>query len=98
MTLATAKTRSASVVRVTPLSRHVGADVSGIDLSVPLGDTDFRPRSSDAWMQHIVLRFRGQTLTKEQLLDFSRAHFGELDKRRSISKASRGSPAIRISR
>ena len=30
-------------------------------------------------MDRLVLRFRGQNLTKEQLLDFS-ARFGELDK------------------
>ena len=65
-------------IQITPLSAHIGADVSGVDLSQPLSDGDFE-KIFNAWMQHHVLRFRGQTLTKEQLLDFS-ARFGGLDK------------------
>jgi taurine dioxygenase len=64
-------------VTVTPIGRYVGADIGGVDLSKPLSDAAFR-RIFDAWMQHVVLRFRGQNLTKEQLLAFS-ARFGELD-------------------
>ena len=65
-------------IRVTPLSPHIGADVSGIDLSEPLSQPDLKS-IFDAWMQHHVLRFRRQDLTKEQLLDFS-ARLGPLDK------------------
>ena len=67
-----------SPIRVTPLSTYVGADISGVDLAQPLSAGDFETIFS-AWMEHQVLRFRGQTLTKEQLLDFS-ARLGELDK------------------
>lgn len=81
---ATAATASASIatqtgaIVVEPVSRHVGADIIGIDLAQPLSDATFA-KIHEAWMQHLVLRFRGQDLSKEQLLDFSR-RFGELDK------------------
>lgn len=65
-------------VNVVPTGGPVGADIVGVDLSRPLGDDTVR-LIHEAWMQHLVLRFRGQTLTKEHLLDFSR-RFGELDK------------------
>src|SRR5262245_31623851 len=66
------------VIRVTPLSRHIAADISGIDLAQPLSEAQFR-QIHDAWMQHQVLRFRGHQLSKDQLQNFSRL-FGELDK------------------
>ncbi len=61
-----------------PISPHVGVDIIGVDLAQPLSEATFA-KIHEAWMQHLVLRFRGQDLTKEQLLDFSR-RFGELDK------------------
>ena len=76
MTQAAAKSRTS--VHVVPLSKSIGADITGIDLSQPLSASDF-DAIFDAWMDHLVLRFRGQALTKDQLLDFSR-RFGELDK------------------
>lgn len=77
MPVAAEKTHPSSI-RVTALSPHVGADVSGVDLAQPLTDAQFGA-IHDAWMKHLVLRFRGQTLTKDGLLAFS-ARFGELDK------------------
>jgi taurine dioxygenase len=65
-------------VRVTPLGQHIGADISGVDLSQGLDDATFEA-IFDAWMKHLVLRFRNQNLTRDQLLAFS-ARFGELDK------------------
>jgi taurine dioxygenase len=64
-------------LRVSPTGQSVGADIENVDLRT-LSDADFR-RIFDAWIAHGVLRFRGQDLTKDQLLDFSR-RFGELDK------------------
>lgn len=62
---------------VTPLADALGAEVTGVDLSGTLA-----PETIDAirraWNQHLVLRFRGQTLSDPQLLAFTR-HFGELD-------------------
>lgn len=65
-------------VTVTPITPLVGADVVGIDLSQPVSETQIA-QIHEAWMNHHVLRFRGQNLTKDQLQDFSRC-FGELDK------------------
>ena len=63
--------------RVEKLADALGAEVSGVDLSQPIA-----PRTFDeirgAWLEHLVLRFRGQKLSDPQLLAFSR-HFGELD-------------------
>jgi taurine dioxygenase len=67
-----------SSVRAVPLSKSIGADIVGVDLSKPLSDADFRAIHA-AWMDHMVLRFRGQDLTKDQLLEFS-GRFGELDR------------------
>ena len=65
-------------IAVAAIGKHVGADILGIDLAAPLSEARFA-QIHEAWMQHLVLRFRGQNLSKEQLLDFSR-RFGELDK------------------
>ena len=76
MTLTAEKPRT--TVRAVPLSKSIGADIEGVDLSQPLSEGDFKA-IFDAWMEHLVLRFRGQNLSKDQLLEFSR-RFGELDK------------------
>jgi taurine dioxygenase len=65
-------------IRVLTLGDHIGAEISGVDLSQPLEDAVF-DTLFEAWMKHLVLRFRNQDLTKDQLLAFS-ARFGELDK------------------
>jgi taurine dioxygenase len=60
-----------------PLADALGAEVHGIDLSVPLsGETVAAIRQT--WLDHQVLVFRNQHLTDAQLTDFSR-HFGDLD-------------------
>lgn len=74
----TATSAAQSGITVTPITKHIGADIAGIDLTQPISDAQFA-QIHDAWMQHQVLRFRGQNMTKEQLQTFSR-RFGELDK------------------
>jgi taurine dioxygenase len=64
-------------VRVTPLAPAIGAQVDGLDLSAPLSDDDVA-RLRELWTRHGVLRFRGQTLSDDELMAFS-ARFGELD-------------------
>ena len=71
------KPRAESVIRVIPTDKPIGADITGVDLSKPLTDAEFRG-IHDAWMDRQVLRFRGQDLTKEELLAFT-SRFGELD-------------------
>ncbi|MBT6273405.1 MAG: taurine dioxygenase [Chromatiales bacterium] len=67
---------SYQTIEVTPLSPIIGAQVSGVDLSKPLGNQQF-DELYDAWMAHSVLFFRDQDLTIEQHKDFGRK-FGEL--------------------
>jgi taurine dioxygenase len=65
-------------ISVVPITKYIAADIVGIDLTQPISDAQFE-QIHDAWMQHLVLRFRGQNMTREQLQDFSR-RFGALDK------------------
>jgi taurine dioxygenase len=58
----------------------LGADISGVDLSLPLGREEFAAIEK-AWLDNVVLRFRGQRLTDAQLIAFSR-RFGDLDEAR----------------
>jgi taurine dioxygenase len=67
------------MVTITPLDGPMGADVSGVDLSKDLSPAALGAIHK-AWGEHLVLRFRGQKLNNEQLMNFSRL-FGALDKR-----------------
>jgi len=63
-------------LRIIPTGAALGADIEGIDLSKPLADA---ADVAAAWRDHLVLRFRGQDLSDDDLLNFSR-RFGPLDK------------------
>jgi len=65
-------------MRVVPTGAALGADIEDIDLSGDIG-TDEICAIKQAWSEHLVLRFRGQKLSDDQLIEFSR-HFGALDK------------------
>ena len=64
-------------MKVTRIGEALGAEISGVDVSRPLPADVFRAIRA-AWLEHLVLRFRGQSLTDPQLKAFS-ALFGELD-------------------
>ena len=64
-------------LEVRPLGPTLGADVTGVDLAA-LDDAEFAAIER-VWHDHLVLRFRGQTLTDQALMAFSR-RFGELDR------------------
>jgi taurine dioxygenase len=64
-------------VRVRPTGAALGADIEGIDLARPLTPAH-TAAIKRAWSDHLVLRFRGQQLSDDDLLRFSR-QFGELD-------------------
>lgn len=61
-------------VKVTPLSEHVGADVSGVDLSQPLSDRDMATVVA-ALHEHGVIRLRGRRYDDGDVVRFS-ARFG----------------------
>ena len=71
---------SSDTVQVRPTGGVLGADVFSnedhIDLRV-ITDADFTA-IHQAWLDHLVLRFRGQQLSDDELIAFSR-RFGELD-------------------
>ena len=65
------------MVEIRKLGDALGAQVDGLDLSVALEESAAE-KVRAAWLDHLVLRFRGQKLTDPQVLAFSRT-FGELD-------------------
>jgi len=57
-------------IQITPSGAALAAEVRGVDFSRPLSGDD-RAALRNAWAEHLVLLFRGQTLTDEQLLPAS---------------------------
>ena len=70
--------QSISSVRIVPSDAALGADVEGVDLGRPFDAESLRV-VRQAWLDHLVLRFRGQRIDDRQLMAFSR-QFGELDR------------------
>lgn len=70
-------TLNPSRVRVRPMAGPIGADIEEVDLAT-LDDAAFAVINR-AWMDHLVLRFRGQSLSDVDLMNFSR-RFGALDR------------------
>jgi taurine dioxygenase len=64
-------------VTVRPTGAALGADIEGVDLSQALS-AETVDAIKTAWLDHLVLRFRRQTLSDDALMRFS-AHIGELD-------------------
>lgn len=63
-------------VTVRPITAAVGAEITGVDLR-RVSDSDFTALQ-DAWYAHGMILMRGQQLSDDDLLAFSR-RFGELD-------------------
>jgi taurine dioxygenase len=63
-------------MRVIPSGAALGAEIQDVELA-RVSDRDFH-EIHHAWLDHLVLRFRGQRLDVEDLIRFSR-RFGELD-------------------
>ncbi len=64
-------------VRVRPTGAALGADIEGVDLAGALSPETMAAIEA-AWGDHLVLRFRGQSLSDDDLLRFS-SQLGELD-------------------
>ena len=65
------------MISIRRISKHIGAEILGVDLSRPLDDGTFA-RISDAFSEHQVVAFREQKLTPSQQIAFTR-RFGELE-------------------
>jgi taurine dioxygenase len=61
---------------VVPLSKHIGAEIRGIDLRDPVDDATMAA-IHQAWLDHSVLLFRGQSFSQEDLIRVTGC-FGEL--------------------
>jgi taurine dioxygenase len=64
-------------VSIKNLDAPLGAEIAGINLSIPLAQNDVEA-IEETWRERLVVVFRGQHLSDPQLLAFSR-NFGELD-------------------
>jgi taurine dioxygenase len=64
-------------IQVVPTGCALGADIVGVDLRGEIDTATFQT-ILDAWSQHLVLRFRGQSLDDDALAEFSK-RFGTLD-------------------
>jgi taurine dioxygenase len=64
-------------VQVHPFAAGLGADITGVDIREPLSATD-RDAIRKAWLDNLVLRFRGAPMTDAQHMAFTR-QFGELE-------------------
>jgi len=69
-------TMTASKLDVIPLSKHIGAEIRGLDLSKPLSEADVA-MINKAWLDHIVILFRDQKLTQEDQLRVT-SYFGPI--------------------
>jgi taurine dioxygenase len=63
-------------LEIVPLSQHIGAELRGIDLRERPDDATIRA-IYQAWLDHLVIVFPGQTLSQEDLLRVT-GYFGEL--------------------
>jgi len=52
---------------VVPLSKHIGAEIRGLDLREKPDDETVRA-IYQAWLDHLVIVFPGQTLSQEDLI------------------------------
>ncbi|HMA75145.1 MAG TPA: TauD/TfdA family dioxygenase [Xanthobacteraceae bacterium] len=74
-------------VEVTPLSAACGAEIKGVDLTRPLSKATIEA-IEEAWRRHLVLVFRGQTLSQDDQLRFA-SYFGTLGDRRKVPEQLR---------
>ena len=63
------------IMQITPLSKHIGAEVTGIDLRQPLDDAT-RKSLNAAVVEHVALVIRDQEFTPQQYLA-AISNFGE---------------------
>ena len=64
-------------IKLRRLSYALGAEVCDIDVSAPMSESQFG-EIYQAFLDHCILLFRNQDITREQHIEFSR-RFGELD-------------------
>lgn len=82
-------------LEIRPLSKTLGAEVVGLDLSRPMDETTFKTIRV-AWLEALVLVFRDlQDMSVEQHLAFSRC-FGRLNTDLKAEKTLEGHPEVLV--
>ena len=76
MAIAAERIRTISVTKMHPV---IGAEIGGVDLCRPL-DAETLRQIKDAWHEHSVLLFRGQSLSEDDQRRFA-SYFGPVAKR-----------------
>lgn len=82
------------MISIRKLGRHLGAEIAGVDLALPLDDGTFA-EISDAFFEHQVVAIRDQKLTPGQQIAFTR-RFGELEHHVRKEHRLAGHPEILI--
>ena len=62
---------SLATLEIVPSGKALGVEIRGVDLSLPIPD-DVKRAIRQAWLDHLVVLFRGQTLTPAQYLEAAR--------------------------
>jgi alpha-ketoglutarate-dependent taurine dioxygenase len=63
-------------MEITPIREHIGVEVKNIDLSLPISVKNF-DKIYDAWIQNTIILFRGQSITPQQQVEFTKK-FGDV--------------------
>ena len=71
-------------IKIRKLSYALGAEVCGVDVSKPMSE-GFFGEIYQAFLEHGILLFRDQDVTREQHIEFSR-RFGELDRHDALPR------------
>jgi taurine dioxygenase len=82
------------MIAINKLGRHLGAEISGVDLAQPMDDNTFA-KISRAFFDNEVVVFRNQMLTPEQQIAFTR-RFGVLEQHVRKEHRLSGYPEILI--
>jgi taurine dioxygenase len=79
-------------IEVIPAGSALGAEIRGVDLGRDLSVRDFE-RIRSAWLEHCVVFFRGQAITDEELVRFSR-RIGDLELGPASERAGSGGSSV----
>ncbi len=82
------------MLTINRIGKHLGAEISGIDLSQPLDDATFA-RIADAFFDNEVAFFRNQRITPAQQIAFTR-RFGVLEQHVRKESRLQGFPEILV--
>jgi taurine dioxygenase len=82
----------ATSIGIHPISPTIGAEISGVDISVPLAP-EVVAAIRQAWTTHHVIFFRDQSLTADQQADFAR-QFGTVTEAHPVLPSIEESPEV----